>query len=56
LKGELLIFDGIDKQQGKTVLTGHLFDKNRVSATFVSLPIDAEKKESHKTFRKDKQI
>lgn len=56
LKGELLIFDAIDKQQGKSVLMGYLFDSNRTQATLISLPIDIEKKGSQKIIRKDKQI
>ena len=44
LKGELFIFDGIEKQQGKTLLQGHLFDCMRLQATSVTIPIETEKK------------
>lgn len=44
LKGELFIFDGIEKQQGKALLQGHLFDCMRLQATPVTIPIETEKK------------
>jgi hypothetical protein len=44
LKGELFIFDGIEKQQGKALLQGHLFDILRLQATPVTIPIETEKK------------
>lgn len=44
LKGELFIFDGIEKQQGKALLQGHLFDALRLQATPVTIPIETEKK------------
>lgn len=42
LRGELFIFDSIDKQQGKLFLKGHLFDEMRTQMTPVSLPISSE--------------
>jgi len=44
LKGELLIFDGIVKQQGQLVLSGHLFDENRTNVQPLSLLIESGKK------------
>jgi hypothetical protein len=52
LKGELFIFDGIEKQQGKTFLAGYIFDALRTQAHAISLPIDTEKKGN----KKDKHI
>jgi hypothetical protein len=43
-KGELFIFDGIEKAQGKMLLQGHLFDCMRLQATPVTIPIETEKK------------
>lgn len=51
LKGELIIFDAIDKSQGKSALVGHFFDSSRLNATLISLPIDTEKKGSQKVKR-----
>lgn len=42
LRGELFVFDSIDKQQGKLFLKGHLFDEMRTQITPVSLPISSE--------------
>ena len=42
LRGELFIFDSIEKQQGKYFLKGHLFDEMRTQMTPISLPISAE--------------
>lgn len=56
IKGELFIFDQIEKQGGKHVLQGHLFDAQRTLSTLVVLPIDTEKKGSHSKSKKDKQI
>ena len=52
LKGELFIFDSIEKEQGKWTMHGHLFDIQRYFATPVSLPIDSEKKSSQRHFKK----
>jgi hypothetical protein len=44
LKGELLIFDNLEKQEGKVVLNGQLFDEMRTQSTPISLPAAVEKK------------
>jgi hypothetical protein len=54
LRGELFIFDGIEKQQGKYMLQGHLFDPLRINITPVSLPIDTEKKGPQKPYKRTK--
>jgi hypothetical protein len=56
LKGELLILDTIEKQQGKWVLAGHLFDELRTQSTPISLPIDTEKKGSQKPYRRGRAL
>lgn len=56
LKGELFIFDQIEKQQGKSMLQGHLFDSSRTNVTLVVLPIDTEKKGSQSKNKKDKPL
>lgn len=48
LRGELFIFDSIDKQQGKLFLKGSLFDEMRTQMTSVSLPISPEEHASSK--------
>ena len=55
LKGELLIFDSIEKEQGRSVMKGHLFDATRVQVQPLTLPIDAEKVQN-KTSGKRKPI
>lgn len=39
LPGELFVFDGVEKKQGKAVFKGHLFDTMRVRPQEVVLPI-----------------
>ncbi len=51
LRGELFIFDAIEKEQGRSVVKGHLFDETRTQVQPLTLPIDAEKPEG-KTMRK----
>jgi hypothetical protein len=53
LKGELLIFDAIEKEQGRTVLRGHMFDETRTHLQPLALPVDVEKVHG-KTSRKDR--
>ena len=53
LKGELFIFDSIEKEQGRSVIKGNLFDETRTQVQPLMLPIDAEKPEG-KTTRKRK--
>jgi len=55
LKGELFVFDGIEKEQGRSVMKGHIFDETRTQVQPFSLPIDAEKPQG-KTSRKRKPI
>ncbi len=55
LKGELFVFDAIEKEQGRSVMKGHIFDETRTQAQPFSLPIDAEKPKA-KTSRKRKPI
>ncbi len=42
LKGELFIFDALEKEQGKWVLKGTLFDEMRTQVQNISVPIEAE--------------
>ncbi len=52
LKGDLFIFDGIEKEaQGKLTMKGHLFDETHTYMQSVSLPINVDKQQS-KTARK----
>ncbi len=51
INGELLIFDGIEKEGGRSVLKGHLFDESRTFIQPITLPVDAEKAKT-KTSRK----
>lgn len=44
LRGELFIFDGIEKQEGTSLLKGHLIDDMRCLASSVAIPISSEKK------------
>lgn len=43
-RGELFIFDGIEKQEGTSLLKGHLIDEMRCLASSVAIPISSEKK------------
>ncbi len=53
LTGDLLIFDGIEKEQGRSVMKGHLFDETRTHVQPLSLPIEADKNQG-KASRKRK--
>lgn len=55
INGELFIFDGIEKEGGRTVLKGHLFDESRTYMQPIALPVDAEKTKT-KTSRKRKPL
>lgn len=55
LKGELFIFDGIEKEQGRLVMKGNFFDETRTQIQPISLPIDGDKPQG-KTSRKRKPI
>lgn len=48
LRGELFIFDSIDKEQGKLFLKGSIFDEMRMQITPVSIPISPEEHSSSK--------
>jgi hypothetical protein len=43
LKGELFVFDALDKEQGHFVVKGYLFDETRTAAQALALPIESEK-------------
>lgn len=53
LRGELFIFDSIEKQDDKYFLKGRFLDEMRTTATDVSVPISSEKKV--KTVKKKKK-
>lgn len=55
LKGELFVFDGIEKEQGRIVMKGYLFDETRTQAQALALPIDSEKPQGKST-RKRRQM
>ncbi len=55
VKGELFIFDAIEKEQGQLVVKGHLFDETRTQVLSVTLPIDVEKQPG-KTSRRRKPM
>jgi hypothetical protein len=55
IKGELLIFDSIEKEQGRLVMKGNIFDETRTQIQPFSLPIDGDKSPG-KTTRKRKPI
>ncbi|MES2345230.1 MAG: hypothetical protein V4494_04765 [Chlamydiota bacterium] len=46
VQGELLIFDKLEKLQGKTILHAHLFDSMRTQVQLLSIPVAAEKKKT----------
>ncbi|MES2122169.1 MAG: hypothetical protein V4492_05255 [Chlamydiota bacterium] len=43
MKGELLIFDGIERQQGRLVMKGHCFNGSRTQMQPFSIPIESDK-------------
>jgi hypothetical protein len=43
-RGELFIFDRLEKEEGKYVLKGHLFDEMRTQMQLVALPLAQEKR------------
>lgn len=55
LKGELFIFDTIEKEQGRQVMKGNLFDETRTQSQPISLTIESEKAPG-KASRKRKPI
>ncbi len=44
IKGELFIFDSLEKEQGRWVVKGNLFDEMRTQVQSVSMPIEMENK------------
>ncbi|NDD58861.1 MAG: hypothetical protein EBZ47_06380, partial [Chlamydiae bacterium] len=56
IRGELFIFDNIEKQQGKLFMKGHLFDEMRTGSIPVSIPISTESTTSTKSKRSSKTI
>ena len=52
LKGELFIFDAIEKEYGELVMKGHLFDETRTQVQPMHLPIEGEKREKKKVRRR----
>lgn len=48
VRGELFIFDELEKQQGKILLKGHLFDEMRTQMQTVQIPLMADKKKTTK--------
>jgi hypothetical protein len=55
LKGELFIFDAIEKERGQSFMKGHFFDETRTEVESLTVPIDAEKS-PRKTSRKRKTV
>jgi hypothetical protein len=44
IRGELFIFDSLEKDQGKVSLKGHLFDEMRTQLQPIAIPIAMDKK------------
>ena len=44
IKGDLFIFDALEKEQGRWVLRGTLFDEMRTQVHTISVPIETEGK------------
>jgi len=49
LRGELLIFDAIEKEQGRFVMKGSFFDESRTYTQPLALPIDGDKVQGKST-------
>lgn len=56
LRGDLFIFDKLEKEHGKLVVKGHLFDEMRTSKQSMTIPIMAEKKRAPVKKRKTKKL
>jgi hypothetical protein len=54
LRGDLFIFDKLEKEHGKLVVKGHLFDEMRTNKQTMSIPIVSEKKRDTKIQKKRK--
>ncbi len=48
IRGELFIFDNLEKEQGRVTLKGHLFDEMRTQIQPIAIPIVIEKKAAAK--------
>jgi hypothetical protein len=48
IRGELFVFDGIEKEKDALLLKGHLFDEMRTVMQPVAIPVAGEKKEKKK--------
>jgi hypothetical protein len=55
LKGELLIFDSVEQEQGKYVMKGHMFDETRMQMQPLTMPAVADKAQG-KSSRKRKPL
>ncbi|WP_420421622.1 hypothetical protein [Simkania sp.] len=51
-KGELFVFDGIEKKEGKPVFSGTLFDPMRTQVQNVKIPIAMQSKQEHSPHKK----
>jgi hypothetical protein len=57
IKGDLFVFDGIEKEDGKMIAKGRFFDPMRTQFQTCSVPIAADKKKSnfhHKTSKRSR--
>lgn len=52
VKGELFVFDGIEKKEGKPVFSGTLFDSMRTSRQNVQIPLSLQNKQEHSSHKK----
>ncbi len=55
LKGELIVFDGIEQEQGRPMMKGHLFDETRTQILPFALAVESDKMEK-KPPRKRKTV
>ncbi|CCB87976.1 hypothetical protein SNE_A00980 [Simkania negevensis Z] len=51
-RGELFVFDGIEKKEGKAVFSGALFDPMRTQVQNVKIPIAMQNKQEHSPHKK----
>jgi hypothetical protein len=55
LRGELFVLDAIEKEQGRSMIKGHLFNASRTQMHTLALPVETEKTQN-KTVRKRKSM
>ncbi len=48
VKGELFVFDSLEKEQGKMLIKGQIFDENRSQMQNIALPLNEEQKIKNK--------